>query len=94
MFLAIITLSVGAGSYAREKTKDEAVQRCKRIFEADFGGLYDIDGKTCKVNVYDVTDKGDVYWDDRGVFEKGKNEPLPRLELAEVVLKGKRFKRA
>lgn len=89
MFLAIISLNVGAGSYARDADKADAIRRCKTIFEQDWGGLYDIDKKPCKVNVYDVTGKHDLHWDDRGVFDKDEN-PIPRLEVTEVILKGKR----
>jgi hypothetical protein len=85
-YLAIALIGAGS-SYGRDPNKDAAVARCKKIVEQDWAFMFDLHGKTCTINVYDVTGHDDLFWDDRGVHPRTKPETcLPRLELVKVTL--------
>lgn len=92
-YLAICLLGSGS-SYGRAPDKDKAIANCKRSLETDWSSIFDLDGKTAKINVYDVTGHDKLWWDERGVHPD--NEPtksIDRLELVEVTLKVPKRKR-
>src|SRR5690349_10516465 len=87
-YLAVALIGAGS-SYARGPDLNDCATRLGRIIVSDWGSLYDVAGKPCDVNLFDVTGHDAVYWDARGVF--GNNdEPIERLELRKITLPKKR----
>jgi hypothetical protein len=92
-FLAIVLIGAGS-SYARGPNREDVLDRVGRIIVDDWGSIYDVGGKPCEVNLYDVPAGIDkVWWDARGVWAEGRDEPLERLELVEIVLPKARKRR-
>jgi hypothetical protein len=84
----VVTL-IGAGSsYARGPDLEDCLKRLGKIIASDWGSLYDVAGKECQVNVFDVTGHDDLYWDGRGVHTTvdGKEVTLDRLDLRTITI--------
>jgi hypothetical protein len=94
-FLVIALIGAGS-SYARGPDLDDCVKRLGKIIVSDWGSLYDVGGKPCSVNCYDVTGHDSIYWDGRGVHAKvegSENVTLDRLELRQITLPPNKKKR-
>lgn len=89
-FLAIVLIGAGS-SYARGPDLEDCVKRVGRCVVDDWSTLYDVAGKPCDVNLYEVTGHESVFWDGLGVHPSEEPETcLPRLELRKITLPNKR----
>jgi len=84
----------GGSSYGRAPTKEEAVANCKRSLEVDWKSVYDLDGTTAYIGVYDLTHHGDVWWDHSGHVHPNEGGTVPLLELVAATLTVKKKRRA
>lgn len=85
-FLAIVSFGTGS-SYGRAPTQEKAVALCKQSVEQDWSSLFDLHGKECKVNVYDVTGHDQVNWGYDGIKGDNPNAPeIKRIDLVTVTL--------
>lgn len=93
-YLAHATIGAG-GSWARDADKAKAIQAFRNIVVADWGSLYDVQGKPMKVAIYDVGD-AEVTMSHQGVYVTGTEPPqwIEPLEVATVILPRKRRRRA
>lgn len=85
-YLAIIIGPYGGGSWARSKDKDEAAKRVKKIFKSDWKHILGTPkkGSKCPINLWDVTEHENVWWDDYGMHDKDTEETLD-VSLREIV---------
>lgn len=80
-FFALVDLG-GVGSYFESETPFDAIERCKKTFEADFGSLYRIDGEDFEIALFDVTGIKEFWWQNGRVFDgsgKGKEKEVKPL---------------
>jgi hypothetical protein len=86
-YLAMINLGGAMGSYAQASTAFEAIEKVKKIAEADFDSILIFGDGTSYINVYDYT-KSDG-WHTRGGNPRDSvtDEPLPYLFSVSVKLK-------
>lgn len=91
-YFALISLSIGGGSYYYGSTPEEAVNKVARQFKADWSRIYKLKkGAPVKVSVYNVTDVPDgtnIFWDFRGVFAQMEDGPkqIERMKVVETEL--------
>jgi hypothetical protein len=84
-WVALCVTPMGGGSWIRETTKEQAVQRCARLFKSDWSHLFKIKkGDALKINVFDVTGMDEIFIGDNGVEFEGK--PVPRHSVEAVTL--------
>lgn len=93
-FLAIALIGAGS-SYARGPDLEDCVKRLGRGIVDDWSSIFDVAGKPCDVNLYEVPAGFDqVRWEHRGVFATpaggGDEVALDRLELRKITLPAKR----
>ena len=88
-YIALCLIGAGA-SWAREPTKEKALERCGKIIVADWSSLYDVAGKPCDINVFDIGDADEIRIGHDGVYDKQAEKFIDRLELATVTLPKKR----
>lgn len=94
-FLAVALIGAGS-SFARGEDKEEVIARLGRIIVSDWGGVYDVAGKDCSINVFDVTGYDNLYWDARGVHVNNGEQAditLDRLELRKITLPSRKQSR-
>lgn len=82
-YLAVILVLGGAGSWAREKTKDKAVASAARICRSDFKAVGIKKSTPLTVNVIDVTGFDDVWWDETGFYQEKTKIDRP-IEVVKV----------
>lgn len=93
-YLAVALIGAGS-SYARGPDLEYCVTRLGKIIVSDWSSLYDVGGKPCSVNLFEVPPGfGRVRWGADGVFAEpeggGDWLALDRLELREITLPRKR----
>src|SRR5262245_51483286 len=87
-YIAIILIGCGS-SWARDKDPEKAIKRCARIIVEDWSSLFDLEGKTLPINLYDVTGHDEVSWSHHGIKGDGDG-PITRIEVADVTLPKRR----
>lgn len=90
-YLVIAMIGPGGSSYARGPDLEDCVRRIGRTIVDDWSSLFEVAGKPCDVNIYDVTGHESVFWDHRGIHPKAEPETcIERLELRKITLPAKR----
>lgn len=84
-YLAVCLIGAGS-SYGRSPDKEEAIAICKRQVETDWSSLFELDGETATINVFDVTGHPEIYWDARGLHSESDPDAVFEHELREVTL--------
>ena len=86
-YIALALIGAGA-SWGRAPDKQEAIDKCARYIVADWSSLYDVKGKPCDINVFDIGDADSVRMGHDGVTILDGDEPrqVERLELVNVTL--------
>lgn len=82
-YLAIIRIGSGS-SYGRDASIFDAVEHAIRICILDWSRYYVLENSGIKVQVFDVTGRDELEWDDHGVYCNETHETLEPLKVISV----------
>ena len=84
-YLAIIRIG-GGSTFGRDESIFDAVEHAVRICILDCHRYYQIEGARLRVQVFDVTGRTELTWDDQGVYCTDTGETVKPLKVIAVQL--------
>ena len=84
-YLAIIRIG-GGSTFGRDESIFDAVEHAVRICILDCHRYYLLEGKKLNVQVFDVTGRDELTWDDQGVYCTDTGEAVEPLKVVTVQL--------
>lgn len=84
-YLAIIHIG-GGSTYGRDESIFEAVEGAVRICILDCYRYCQLEGKTLNVQVFDVTGRTELTWDNQGVYCTDTGETVEPLKVVTLQL--------
>ena len=85
-YLAIIRTPIGGSTYGRDESIFDAVEHAVRICILDCHRYYQLEGKTLNVQVFDVTGRTELRWDNQGVYCTDTSETVEPLKVVTLQL--------
>ena len=84
-YLAIIRIG-GGSTFGRDESIFDAVEHAVRICILDCHRYYQLEGARLSVQVFDVTGRTELTWDDQGVYCTDTGETVKPLKVIAVQL--------